>query len=358
MGSWNATCNISNLPICSGDEVRLLFMTKGPYSLDKADNAKEFSEYNSREGCYQNSFWFPRMIPLKAVYSDCGDVDDLEKSLLTDYFWRQLETDVVAVEKGENKYHDPSFSLEDVKNRDFERLMWTSGEGRLRVNSRYNDYEMDGNIKDFLAREKTKKPAPPVANPCTHVFILDEVWEAMFNTKSDVEMYDYKNKGTIKSDSYYNYYLEAFTNYYETSILEMKGMDQEKRSWHRMISSIDRIVSQTLHVPFMQGVEFYLKTVIEDVLSQKLDYTKDELRIKEVLTRLSEVCAINDIYSVIRKSWTLQGGCGSQSSNYRETANFHQKMADIGAKYARKQEVEQQQWEEEELLYSQNQEDE
>lgn len=350
MGSWNATCNISNLPICCGDKVRVLFLNKGPYSLDMPDNAKEFNEYNSREGVYHNSFWIPRMVPFKAIYSDSGEVQGIEQSLITDYFWRQLETDLVPVDKGENQYHDPSMTLEHVKEKSFEQVFWASGEGRLRINSRYTDYVMDETITDIKKQFAARKPAPPVANPCTHVFILEDVWQSMLSLPIQAEAY---NRGSYKREvhpTWFAYRQASFVENLAKSIETIKGLSEERKELRDIYLNLDRIFPQALTVPFMQGIKYYYDCLVSDIASDKLDLEKDHKMIYETIDRIAEICAIDDIFDVTRKTWTLQSGCGSQTTNYKETAMFHKAMADVGFKQARALELEQQEWEEEDLL--------
>ena len=81
MGSWDNSCNISNLPITSGTPVRVLFLGKKIGAMDPLTPNALGASYNACEGCDSTDFWYPRTVPLQAVYYDYGQVDKIEEGL-------------------------------------------------------------------------------------------------------------------------------------------------------------------------------------------------------------------------------------------------------------------------------------
>ena len=68
MGSWNGTCGVTHLPIYSGDDVVLLFLTNG--------GAKDFSNGM----IYPNQSWSPCFFPVYGKYDDYGSVEEIDES--------------------------------------------------------------------------------------------------------------------------------------------------------------------------------------------------------------------------------------------------------------------------------------
>ena len=87
MGSWHATCNLSQLPITPGTKVRVLFLGRCPYSMDPGNEMQLSSGDNSKERCYSTDFWYPRTIPIKAVYDDYGRVTGIDETSLSYQFF-------------------------------------------------------------------------------------------------------------------------------------------------------------------------------------------------------------------------------------------------------------------------------
>ena len=81
MGSWNETCAISNLPICPGDEVCWVLLTKSPYAVDSG-------------GCYYDDFFFVRSLPIVGTYDDYGGIEVAEKEEL---FIQQELDDTISI---------------------------------------------------------------------------------------------------------------------------------------------------------------------------------------------------------------------------------------------------------------------
>lgn len=93
MGSFAATCAISELPIEAGDKVRYLLLSSNPYI---EENIK----------CYSTGLWFPRTYPLQAVYNDYGSIDNVVQPNLCQGFLDGLKLDMIEKGWGDNSVHD------------------------------------------------------------------------------------------------------------------------------------------------------------------------------------------------------------------------------------------------------------
>ena len=105
MGCWNATCNITNLPIFSGDKVVLIPLVK----------VKEKAKFNV---CYATDVFVPYALPLIGKYDDYGSIENIEtpkhnKEHLYNAFEYYFE---------ENSGEEPTFTIAK-KSEDFETFV-------------------------------------------------------------------------------------------------------------------------------------------------------------------------------------------------------------------------------------------
>ncbi len=117
MGSFAFTCAVSGFPIEAGDEVRILLLTKNPYT--------------DGEGivCETHGLWFPRTFPLRATYNDYGSVEDVESGPSRDVWLEGLAIDLIERGVGENTVHD----VATRKGMSFPELLNALREGRVLV---------------------------------------------------------------------------------------------------------------------------------------------------------------------------------------------------------------------------------
>lgn len=99
MGSWNATCCVSHLPIFAGDPVRLVMLSQTPPSAIHTGSAGGLT--------HPTDLWCPASFAIPGTYDDHGGVE-----LATPSDWRAvlflelLKAALVPVEQGENSHHD------------------------------------------------------------------------------------------------------------------------------------------------------------------------------------------------------------------------------------------------------------
>lgn len=95
MGSWDATCGVSRLPIREGSRVKLFFITQSPFHKE------------GDPGSYPTEEWEPLQLPLDATYENYGrfmpvNLDSDQANYILDFFRKNA----TPREVGENEYHD------------------------------------------------------------------------------------------------------------------------------------------------------------------------------------------------------------------------------------------------------------
>lgn len=88
MGSWNATCSLSNLPIEPGTDVWLAVLEQSP----------------GQDRCYSTALWRPVPLLARAVYADYGECTDHDTGF--ELVLNGIRKSLVELSQGENEYHD------------------------------------------------------------------------------------------------------------------------------------------------------------------------------------------------------------------------------------------------------------
>jgi hypothetical protein len=147
MGSWDACCGISKLPIRIGDPVADFFIGEVAHYRD------------SGFICYSNDLWTPVTIQTYGVYDDYGRiVPDI--GWHTDYVAQMLSQHAVPLEQGENPYHDIPI---DPAALDYDKAQEAIHEGRLYLT-----------LPDWVRRKTpTTAPGVRVTRMMVHRFVFD-----------------------------------------------------------------------------------------------------------------------------------------------------------------------------------------
>lgn len=133
MGSFNATCIVSNLPIEAGDKVRYLALARSAFHQDGNDHI-----------CYVGGRWQVHGVPIKAEYNDYGSVKEIEESFTTKVFFAALDLNAVEKGVGDNQSHDVPVR-KGMTQKDWLSALW---EGRVYV------------VDHRLRRRKVDGPTP------------------------------------------------------------------------------------------------------------------------------------------------------------------------------------------------------
>lgn len=95
MGSFCATCVISNLPIQYGDKVRYFLLTRSRFHTEGNDHI-----------CYVQGRWQLRSAAIRAKYNDAGSIEHIEDSFTAKMLFEGLNLDAVEKGVGDNQVHD------------------------------------------------------------------------------------------------------------------------------------------------------------------------------------------------------------------------------------------------------------
>jgi hypothetical protein len=118
MGSFNATCIVSNLAIEAGERVRYLALVRSAFEPDGNGHC-----------CYVGGRWQLHGVPIKAQYNDYGSIEGLEDSLQTSLFFEALKRSAIEQGVGDNQCHDVAVRAE-MSREDWLTALW---EGRIFV---------------------------------------------------------------------------------------------------------------------------------------------------------------------------------------------------------------------------------
>jgi hypothetical protein len=118
MGSFNATCIVSGLPIEAGTKIRYLALARSAFEHDGNGHI-----------CYVGGRWQVYGVPLRGKYDDYGSVEDVEDSYTTRVFFEGLKRGAVEKGVGDNQCHDVEVRA-DMDQEAWLEALW---EGRVSV---------------------------------------------------------------------------------------------------------------------------------------------------------------------------------------------------------------------------------
>ena len=107
MGSWNGTCGMSQLPIHSGDKVKLILLKKHPFTK---------SSMIGNGFCNSDDLFRPLYIPLEGTYNSYGSIEDIKdpNSQHLMFLFKKLDEDVEYSSLEEIVNDASTGSIEDI----------------------------------------------------------------------------------------------------------------------------------------------------------------------------------------------------------------------------------------------------
>lgn len=340
MGSWNATCALSNLPILSGDPCVFLILTRNPYND------------GSEQGNYHNAFWFVRSVPLFGTYDDYGGMTwDEEEKPLTKSIENQFKLDFLLQSPQNPNEVVPEFEFSDFLN-------WFAG-GRVSAKDPnveqfkehflplYNKVvetfgaaleggDVFGLPADVCERNRTRKHAHnylkrDLALPCTFVLIHKGVWDSLCEFRYEdsdgksltglkelrVEAQDFLNslKNEIPSFSSRRIHYKSPSDYFRLIVNGVPG--SRHNSFARLFST-----SSDNTPPFQNGPE----TAFELLLCEN-DFNVEDPSVLLLADRMCQLLVIEHFLSKTRRAWFPTTGAGSQSERYIEHIEYYIRCA-------------------------------
>ncbi|EBS4516711.1 hypothetical protein DQT32_04785 [Salmonella enterica subsp. enterica serovar Braenderup] len=193
MGSFNTTCSVSRLPIGIGDEVKIFFLIKNPYS----DNIN----------CYINDNWNLFGIPLDATYDDYGSyalVENERNEQIWNAYAREFRERILEVEQGPNRFHDCPVSRDNITFSTIQNAIW---EGRAQL------------VHKFLDDDPINLPIRIMA---VHKSVYDSISQEFESWRGKIILEDKIQE--IQNDFRFKYYLNSFEF--------LESFDAEDDKWY------------------------------------------------------------------------------------------------------------------------------
>lgn len=308
MGSSAYTCAVSGLPIEDGDAVRYLLLTKNPFH-DGAGST-----------CYIHDVWFPRTLPLRAVYNDYCSVHKVETGAVRDTWLEGLKIDLVEQADGSAS-----------KSMDFSAMLYAVRSGRLLVArevpsravalfqevNRKRLAELDGDSTLAAVRKAFDEEAPtPSADarplPISQAMIREDIWQALLKVP------------TAKQLEWYRRGLRA-----EADARADLSLDDFERAMHRAGSQVHAGAWLFRDdIPYTVGIGTHLDLLLD----------KGEIS-DEVINVAAEFARVTQVLSGSRYQWRPSSSSGPQSGEWTVHADIAAAVQRVAVRKAREQKI-------------------
>ena len=288
MGSWNATCMISQMPIIPGMKVRAFFLQATSGKLPGGDL------------CSYDDVWSPICPPIRAIYDDYGrvrfDEDCFEVSFLKE--WYKANIDVAATQANDEckSYFSGKIDVNMCAREFVERV---ERESIMSINSLI-DYGRLDSVPVILA------------------MVIEEVWEEMMSLTPAIEW----TQKVHNIQDYRDDYKAGLADIDENAEL------MQKHRW-----AVEGLLSKNLFWHFhSQG---FINEIMNILLDARLGGTTipDMDRIVEDLVQFRY---FETLLAVLKIPYRLSCGKGSQSENYDAYVDFFAGMKSAAEKVSAK----------------------
>jgi len=318
MGSWNATCQVSQLPILVGEKVRFLLLVKNPLHskserkirVEELDQAQSIDQFGyqpinecGQEFCYSTEAWSPSFVPIRGTYNDYGSVENLDTSSLNWLIWMdRINNEIFPLKQGPNQYHD----LATYKNMPLEHLLDVLRSGRLLFSDDY-----------------TKSPTP-----VCQTMIREDVYQNLLDIKRYVYDKSYNKVPLTPNDLY-------------KEGLKFLSSEQIKFVIDNKLPSL--CVRAPINFDIIDGTRNHLSSYgewfVEELRNKQLNTNSKEC--KSLVKDIADFIHVSAIMVKLRKTWQPGSGCGSQAYEITACHDFYSKMANLAKTLIKKEEEDQ-----------------
>lgn len=289
MGCWNGTCAISQLPILSGDKVKLIIL-----------RTKENLVGNLAGGgmCYSSGVTVPMSLPMEVTYNDYGSgekvIENYNTKHLLNYFKEELKDGKIFYKVGK---HDKVKPLSSVEN-----LLYNIERGYVFTNG------------ILQSSERYYLPECPIS----FVMILNSVWDSMINAvvslssnffsfeREDDPFYGTRENSYEMIEDYFKYLKKSFSSNDPCSRIILDRWSILDGNWKRNFLSGLRQYDRVDTISFLK-YHMYLEDLLEK---------EDTVNLEEFKKDLFEFVTISTVMEVLRKTWIPQAGAGSQDQDF------------------------------------------
>ncbi len=283
MGCWNGTCMISNLPIISGEKIKLMLLQPG------YDGGSVIGQSGY---VYSTGLMCPAFLPISGNYNDYGSIEEVEEDwnfkLIESFLKEKLGT--IEVDKKEMT----DWCLMDLID-GIER-----GNPKFKIGAEWKNCD----LSMVMIRQD-------VWDMCVHIQSGNEdYWNP--NRKGDPNA-PYRISGTLWSNREFDRFVE------KNKVVYSDPMDGLRASLLRMNETV-----------FSSGHNDG-KSLLANMEYKKLciDNRDNDEFIQDVKKRWIEHQMVEGCISNLRKGWMIQPGSGSQNSDWNIYERFHQGVIKI-----------------------------
>ncbi len=290
MGSWDACCGLSKMPIRCGDEVVDFFI------------GEVGSFRDSGFICYSNDLWAPITIQTYGEYRDYGEIEP-QYGWHTDYVVKAFKECVVELEQGDNQYHDIPVKRDDIT---YDFIQNAVHEGRLFVH-------LSGSMRATLESIRTESKAPKtterhiqVSRMMVHRSVFDELvsWGIDTWSRGKVLLADLVKDGL---DAVADVRKEPDEDLRELKKLRFRNSGGDKNIFLAFIRESE---SGDLYVP--HRFHDYLNYLFDEVPAADIE---------AVVTEMAKFMIFKSQMMAMQFLWSPQ--TGSQNHAYDELSKFY-----------------------------------
>jgi hypothetical protein len=330
MGCWNGTCMISNLPIISGEKVKLIILRKAISST---------RIFNSSAYVYSHDIFTPSFFPLSGVYNDYGMIEGVEEDwnyqLIEKYFKELFGNKIIA--DGETKENWTLIDvLDGVERHDLKYYGKPTKEDLRRQAMAVEACKVYG--KQGFSSEKIEKEWLELRDMDTSetlrtanlsfVMIREDIWNHICG-KYVGEFYNKDAKGPNDKDFYLSarkYCRIEFEKGLMQALKLKELLERDKTDKEDVLKELRGLISGGLamNVFTRQNLDF-----IAPELYDKIAIDGDTERREDILNRYTEFTIISSFLSETRKGWMIQPGAGSQHDGWETHLMLAEKLVEL-----------------------------
>ena len=320
MGCWNGTCMISNLPIISGEKIKLILL-HSHYGLKSVLNTSAY--------CYPNGILTPAFLALSGEYNDYGGIENMEEDwnynvitkILKESFGEKIKTDgriteedwiledaLEGIERGNLSYFG-------VLESDIARKKM--GEEGIKIYKQSKGWAM--------MDEKSKKGWEDIANldvskkwrnaDLSFAMIRQDIWNYVCSMYRELPVYDREreNKSSYGEIPYHQSLERDFAR-------ESGGINGLLSKVNDKLLEFNSIFNPSYAGSGkLWGIKTYTKYMFDASLDEKVNIFK----------LWSEQNYVDSCLSHTRKGWMIQSGAGSQSDCWEDYIKLSEKIIQI-----------------------------
>jgi hypothetical protein len=323
MGCWNNTCMISNLPIISGEKVKLVIL---------GNNYAEESIIGRSGYCYSNGMLSPLFLPISGTYNDYGGIEhvvqDFNYNIISESLHKQFGN-TIKVDRDDVK---ENWTLEDfldgIERGCCDRMVY-QGKKTKEFKDAIEEIEslkdiIDEKEKSIKVKALIKSVGEPINDELmwlpvniSWVMIREDIWNEVIKiTNSTTDIWSSKNKYGL----YLNQEFEGWIQ--QLNEINDPDIDQHEKMMRIIRSSMDdnRLFSLPEGGGNLNKISYteYCKTILDN--SDLLEDFKIQLLEFKTICKFLEAS---------RKGWMIQPGQGSQHHGWEEHKKLAQSIINI-----------------------------